>query len=487
MFVTSIVVGMVNIIRPNTQLDLGSFRRDTATYGLVVTLTAGIVVAFGGGIRGRAMSMAVGSSMLVTYVVYGAIVIAMEYAQNRRNNSAAIADGAGAASGEDLAMELLPPDDYGEPDDYERLSSLGSVDSFQDMPLAISNPLAALPQWQYIRQTQSDMFTQLPKMLEPRPDRPLWGYVEEESSLPRKLIRTTVRVAAVLVKALTLIFITLPRAITIPRLPAAVATRSEVGNGGDDVFEVPGCCQRFVLSVSRRRMHAAASAFGFPIFSGWAMGLLQPCSGGGCGSGLPSWAITLIVSSSLALLSLLLGMPRDGTEPKGALRRAPWVLGAFSGAILWIYFAANELVAALVAMGVIYRIRPDILGLTVLAWGNSIGDALSNVNIARGAGSGGIDAEAGARMAVAGCYAGPLFNLLLGLGGSLIIAAATGNVNIIVDVPQLIVTAGFLTANVIVSLLMISCNGTRTSRLLGIVLIGLYGVFMAVSAVMLFV
>ena len=219
-----------------------------------------------------------------------------------------------------------------------------------------------------------------------------------------------------------------------------------------------------------------------PSAVGWATGLLGPGAGAGP---VPAWAIWLPASAALSLLSLLVGMPRDGSEPRGPAARAPWVVGAFAGAILWIYLAANELVAALVAMGAIYRIRPDILGLTVLAWGNSIGDALSNVNIARGAGGGGLYAEAGARMAVAGCYAGPLFNLLLGLGGSLIIAAATGGVDIGVDVPQLAVTAGFLTANILVSLVAVSANGTRTSRLLGVVLIGMYAAFMAVSAVML--
>lgn len=51
------------------------------------------------------------------------------------------------------------------------------------------------------------------------------------------------------------------------------------------------------------------------------------------------------------------------------------------------------------------NIPSTVLGLTVLAWGNSLGDMVANVSVAR-AGK--------PRMAIAGCYAGPMFNMLIG-------------------------------------------------------------------------
>merc|ERR1712159_943320 len=52
-------------------------------------------------------------------------------------------------------------------------------------------------------------------------------------------------------------------------------------------------------------------------------------------------------------------------------------------------------------------IKPEILGLTLLAWGNSVGDYFTNVAMAR---------KGLANMALTACFAGPVFNLLVTLG-----------------------------------------------------------------------
>ena len=48
-----------------------------------------------------------------------------------------------------------------------------------------------------------------------------------------------------------------------------------------------------------------------------------------------------------------------------------------------------------------------MLGLTLLAWGNSAGDLVTNLAVAKAGFPG---------MAIAGSYGGPLFNILLGIG-----------------------------------------------------------------------
>ena len=90
---------------------------------------------------------------------------------------------------------------------------------------------------------------------------------------------------------------------------------------------------------------------------------------------------------------------------------------AFLFSILWIWFIANILIHLLGLLGLIFQLKQAYLGITVLAWGNSVGDMMANSAVAK---------KGFARMALVGCFAGPLFNLLIGLGLSLIIKEING-------------------------------------------------------------
>lgn len=83
---------------------------------------------------------------------------------------------------------------------------------------------------------------------------------------------------------------------------------------------------------------------------------------------------------------------------------------AFVQAVAWLNLSASGLVQVCVVVGTIFGLKPALLGATVLAWGNSVPDLVNNVAMAR---------DGFPSMAVAACFASPLFTLLVGMGGAL--------------------------------------------------------------------
>ncbi|OQR86349.1 Ca2 :Cation Antiporter (CaCA) Family [Achlya hypogyna] len=136
-------------------------------------------------------------------------------------------------------------------------------------------------------------------------------------------------------------------------------------------------------------------------------------------SGLPAgrphlWAAVGGTCIGLSLVTFVSTYHRTApTSP--AVIMSFFALG-FAACVAWIYGVASELVAVLAAVGHITTLPPSVVGLTILSWGNSIGDWITNVAIAKGGCP---------EMALAGCFGGPVFNLLVGLGLPMLLARLT--------------------------------------------------------------
>lgn len=146
------------------------------------------------------------------------------------------------------------------------------------------------------------------------------------------------------------------------------------------------------------RTLVALQMFVAPTILTVAMGKIDSSMGG-----FPVWALCLILGVAFAALVLVF---TKRTVPKYYSLLA-WP--CFIVSVIWIYALANELVALIGTLGNLMNIDETILGITVLAWGNSVGDLIANITVARmGFGS----------MAVAASYAGPMLNMLIGVGMS---------------------------------------------------------------------
>ncbi|CAN6577553.1 unnamed protein product [Malus baccata var. baccata] len=154
--------------------------------------------------------------------------------------------------------------------------------------------------------------------------------------------------------------------------------------------------------------------------------------------------------------------------PKKCL--VPWLTAGFVMSITWSYLTAQELVGLLVSLGYILGVSPSILGLTVLAWGNSLGDLITNLTMALNGGT------KGAQIAFSACYAGPIFNTLFGLGLSLVGSAWSKFPSPVLfqSDPYLLETVCFLAVGLLWALVVLPRRGMMLDEVLGAGLLVVY-------------
>lgn len=145
----------------------------------------------------------------------------------------------------------------------------------------------------------------------------------------------------------------------------------------------------------------ALNLFIDPLFIAWATGGI-----GNLWGGFPVWGFCLLLGIVVALACLLFA--EEERPPRFYQVLAPL---SFLTSVLWIYFFAGELVALIGVIGIVFGVSETLLGLTVLAWGNSIGDLISNTTMAK---------LGFANMGVSACFGSPLLSTFSSLASLLI-------------------------------------------------------------------
>ena len=108
------------------------------------------------------------------------------------------------------------------------------------------------------------------------------------------------------------------------------------------------------------------------------------------------WAIAILALGVTSALEFLWCTASQKELPTGRLKGV-FIALAFVMSCVWTYLIANEVVGMLTVLGVVCRVSDAIMGVTLLAWGNGLGDLFCDVALAR---------EGHPRMAAAGCFGG---------------------------------------------------------------------------------
>ncbi|KAK9247687.1 Sodium/calcium exchanger protein-domain-containing protein [Lipomyces tetrasporus] len=174
------------------------------------------------------------------------------------------------------------------------------------------------------------------------------------------------------------------------------------------------------------------------------------------------------LGSLIALIGLLIFT--DSRKPPVKFLPTLCFVG-FIVSISWISAIAVEAVGILKAYGVIFGVSDAVLGLTVFALGNSLGDYVSNITVAK---------MGYPMMAISACFGSPMLNILIGIGVSGIIILPNGsdytdddayNIEI---APSLIISAATLFLNLLLFLTCVPLNKWRMTRIIGIASVSLW-------------
>lgn len=183
----------------------------------------------------------------------------------------------------------------------------------------------------------------------------------------------------------------------------------------------------------------------------------------------PLWLLTLLLG--LFLSAIVFCTTTNDCPPKYHPVFA--LLGFVASAVL-ISAAASEVVSLLHMLGVVLSLSNTVLGLTLLAWGNSTGDCFADITLAR---------QGYPRMAISACFGGIIFNMLIGVGVGCLVQMITTHTDVQFEPGGLLtwILAGFLGLSLVLSFVIVPFCRFHLGRTYGIFLLIFYGIFLVIA------
>lgn len=117
------------------------------------------------------------------------------------------------------------------------------------------------------------------------------------------------------------------------------------------------------------------------------------------------------------IMTIYIQFKTTRTRPPVIIMTIAAVIG-FMMSISWIGWTSDIVIDLLEILGIMLDVPKSVLGLTLLAWGNCLGDMSADVAMTK---------KGFGEMAITGCMAGPIFNILVGLGASMVAVFLTKN------------------------------------------------------------
>lgn len=183
-----------------------------------------------------------------------------------------------------------------------------------------------------------------------------------------------------------------------------------------------------------------------PAFAIWATGINI--------SGISQWALMVLAS----ILGFVFRGVLNHTVPRGLI--------GFVASALWIYVTVGEVVHMLRVVGDLVGLSDTLLGLTVFTFGNSLGDVVTNIAVAR---------MGHPLMSFSACFASPMVNMLLGVGLSCALVQIGQPGPYVMDFhPSLLLSCTILLGTLALYLVVVPMCKYVVGRPLGILLNGIY-------------